>query len=662
MSPAIETWRHVMIPMPDGVRLSANIWKPVGPDGERFPVVLEYIPYRKDDWRWASDQVRMSYLAAHGFVGVRVDIRGTGSSEGVALDEYSPAETDDGVALIAWLAEQPWCNGRVGMWGISYGGFTAIQIAARRPPALKAIVPMYATDDRYSDDVHYFGGAPTASDLAQYAVSQIGMNALPPRPSYAGPDWRAQWRARLEATPPWWPIWLRHQTDGPYWRQGSLAPGYDAITCAVFNIGGWSDGYPSAALRMQSQCQAPSLTVIGNWGHLLPDNAYPGPNVNWLDQMLRFFGHWLRGDDNGVMADPPLLVHLRDFAPPERFPATWPGRWVAYDPDSVRNQNFQRLHLMGAALTASPAPATLTARGLRHDPAWGTCGPLCSGGGSEPNGLAVDLRPDEATALTYTGPVAEAPLEIFGWPLVDLQVQVDAPVAHVACWLSAVAPDGTSALITWGALNLTHRQGHDQPLPLPDAPVRATIQLKPCAYRLAPGHRLRLTVGSTHWPLLWPAPYAHTLTVLGGALSLPVAPPVSLPLPPWLNDPLPETESIGRYQELPSVWRYTEDELARTRTCHLFGGDEQRLPDGTVIRAQEAFEITADRRDPAHHRLDQQVEYRLIQDGADIRVRSSGTLRSDAQVFDLTLRLTVELDGAPFFARDWNEQIPRVLC
>jgi hypothetical protein len=287
---------------------------------------------------------------------------------------------------------------------------------------------------------------------------------------------------------------------------------------------------------------------------------------------------------------------------------------------------------------------------------------LCSGGGSEPNGLAVDLRPDEAQALTYTGPRVEAALELLGWPLVDLQVAVDAPVAHVACWLSDVAPDETSALITWGALNLTHREGHEDPKPLPDKPFTAEVRLKPCAYRLAPGHRLRLTVGSTQWPLLWPSPFAHTLTVLGGSLALPVAPSGTGPPPAWLTEPCPETAWPGQYQELPSVWRYTDDVLGATRTCHLFGGDEQVLPDGTRIRAQEAFAITANRRDPADHKVEQHIEYQLIQDGADVRVRSAGKLSSDQDDFHLELSLIVDLDGAPFFARTWSERVKRNLC
>jgi hypothetical protein len=145
---------------------------------------------------------------------------------------------------------------------------------------------MYATDDRYTDDVHYNGGCLTASDLAQYAIGMVAMNAMPPRAEYVGRDWAAQWKARLEQTPPWLIEWLRQQTDGPYWRVGSVALDYTRITCAIFQIGGWADSYTSPVLRIQERCvNAPRKALIGPWVHSLPDSAYPGPNIDYLHEM-----------------------------------------------------------------------------------------------------------------------------------------------------------------------------------------------------------------------------------------------------------------------------------------------------------------------------------------------------------------------------------------
>jgi uncharacterized protein len=236
----------VRVPVRNGLAMVANLWLPkprADHPGETFPAILEMIPYGKDSWRRNSDTGRGEWFAARGFALCRLDVRGTGGSPGIALDEYMDDQTQDGYDAVEWLAAQPWCNGNVGMWGISWGGFTSIQVAMLRPPHLRAILPMYATDDRYRDDVHLRGGCVTASEKSQYAVSQLGMNAMPPLPAVREPGWRDgpwkdHWRERLEATPPWLLAWMREQTDGPYWRHGSLAPDYDALDCAVFAIAG----------------------------------------------------------------------------------------------------------------------------------------------------------------------------------------------------------------------------------------------------------------------------------------------------------------------------------------------------------------------------------------------------------------------------------------
>src|SRR4051794_14066966 len=205
--------RDVRIPVSDGLELSANLWLPEsrgdGTGPQIFPAILEMIPYRKDDWRAASDESRGEWLAARGFALCRLDVRGTGSSPGIALDEYTARETQDGYEAVEWLAAQPWSNGRVGMWGISYGGFTAIGVVSPPPPPLAAIAPMMARDDRYTDDVHYLGGCMTVSELSQYAVSMGAMNALPALPAYRGAGWLDEWRDRLERTPVWLFEWLR---------------------------------------------------------------------------------------------------------------------------------------------------------------------------------------------------------------------------------------------------------------------------------------------------------------------------------------------------------------------------------------------------------------------------------------------------------------------
>ncbi len=665
----VSVQHHVTIPARDGLALSANLWLPVPrrPE-ERFPAILEMIPYRKDDWRYNSDHSRMDYLARRGYACCRLDVRGTGSSPGIALDEYTAAETQDGYDAVEWLAAQPWCNGRVGMWGISYGGFTAIQVAKLRPPHLKAIVPMYATDDRYLDDVHYLGGCKTASELAQYAVSMVAMNALPPS-ARSTDDWAARWKERLEQTPPWLLSWLRHQHDGAYWRQGSLRPGYEDITCAIFSIGGWADGYTNAALRMHEACvNAPRRTLIGNWSHLYPDTGYPGPNLDWLHEMVRFFDYWLHGIDNGVMDEPPLTLFRREYTEPAAFPPTFNGAWHSEAGYPIARTRCELYYLGAGTLEPEPAP-TSSADPYPHRPTLGTHASLCWGAGGAPNGLSRDLRPDEALSLTYTGPPLSEPLDIIGFPEAVLHLSSSAPVAHVVVRLTDVAPDGTSAHVTSGVLNLTHRNGHDRPEPLTPGevyPIR--VILKAAGYRFLAGHRIRLSVASAWWPVIFPSPYPADNALHHGGLTpsrliLPVVgPDPDLPAPPRFKTTPPEMIAVGRDgQEDPPVWRISEDVIAGSVTVESYEGGETVLPDSTSLFASEHIRLTTFHDDPAHAQLYNEGVYRLTEAGYTIEVESVGTIRGSLSHFHVDIALRVRLNGSLFFQRSWLESIPRHL-
>lgn len=665
----VEVHYNVQIPTRDGLALSANLFRPVAcREGETFPAVLEMIPYRKDDWRYQADHRRMTYLAQRGYVGCRLDIRGTGSSPGLALDEYTTAETWDGYDTVGWLAAQPWCNGRVGMWGISYGGFTAIQVAKLQPPSLKAIVPVYATDDRYTDDVHYVGGCMTASELAQYAVSQVAMNALPPRPEYSRARWAEQWLARLEKTPPWLLAWLRQQTDGPYWRSGSLAPDYDRITCAIFHIGGWADGYTDPVLRMQEKCiNAPRKALIGPWVHMPPDSAYPGPNVDYLHEMVRFFDYWLKGVDNGVMEEPPLTYFRREYTPPEPFPPQVNGSWCSEAAYPVARQQVHSFYLGQGTLQAEPL-ATSHAETYPHRPTLGTRASLCWGAGGMPNGLARDLRPDEALSLTYTSQPLAEPLDILGFPVAVLYLSSGAPVAHVVVRLADVAPDGTSALVTTGVLNLTHRHGHDKPQPLaPGEIYEIRVQFKAAGYRFLAGHRLRLSVASAYWPSIWPSPYKAVNTLYSGPahpsrLVLPVLPPNPEALaPPPLKSSPPCLISVGGETNEPPVWEITEDVINQAVTVKVYEGGASLLPDGTRLFISEQLEMTAYHHDPAHARIYNRVIYHLSERGYETLITAAGTIRSTLTDFHVDTRLNVSLNGSPFFEKSWLESISRQL-
>ncbi len=685
----VEARWDVRIPVRDGLELSSNIWLPV-PDperpDERFPVVLEMIPYGKDSWRRNGDVMRGTWLARRGYALCRLDVRGTGSSPGVAVDEYAEAETLDGYDAVEWLAARPWCDGNVAMWGISYGGFTAIQVAKLRPPHLRAIVPVYATDDRYLDDVHYRGGCLTASELSQYAVSQVAMNAMPPDPSFRGPDWRTEWRDRLERTPVWLFEWLRRPTDGPYWRQGSLAPEYEALDCAVYQVGGWNDSYVDPVFRMQARCTSADVrSLVGPWGHSWPDDATPGPNVDWLHEVIRFFDRHLRGLASDVDAEPRLVWFERDFSPPEPFPAAWTGRWRATDRFPHPATVDHAWKLVGGELPGigrlvdarSAAPARDPAgddRGpdrLPHRATVGTTGALSWGAGGEPNGLGRDPRPDEARSLTWTSEPLDTAVAILGFPALVLHLAVDAPVATIVCRLMDVAPDGISSQVSLGALNLTHRRSHQAPEPLePGRVEEARVLLRAAGYRFAPGHRIRVSIASQYWPVLWPSPYPATIEVHRDAahpsrLELPTVPEAGgigdRPVPAFGTTAPGDLVPVGGGDEEPAAWRVVEDVLAGTISVETSEGGTTVLEDGRSLYTRERFRLTGRDADPARAEMHADVVYRWREHAFEAEIRATAGLISDSEAFDLEVQLEVDVDGERFFDRKTAERVPRHL-
>ena len=314
--------------MSDGARVAASLYVPDG-DGP-WPAVLEALPYRKDD-DTAGYQVEYERLAAAGYVVCRVDLRGTGSSEGIAEDEYPAVERTDLLTVIDWLATQAWSTGAVGMYGTSYSGFNAIQLAMERPPALKAIIPIFATDDRYADDVHYFGGAVKQLDLVDYPTYMIAMNALPPVPSIYGDGWRDEWERRVRGTEPWVLTWLAHQRFDDYWRFGSLRPDYDRIEAATMIVAGWADGYRNNTLRTFEQLRCPTRLVIGPWAHASTDISLPGPNVDLVPEMIRWWDRWLKDEDNGIDREPPIVLFAQRSTRPGATRPEMRGAW-RYEP------------------------------------------------------------------------------------------------------------------------------------------------------------------------------------------------------------------------------------------------------------------------------------------------------------------------------------------
>ena len=468
----------VWIPLSSGDRLAARIWLPEDAETDPVPALLEYIPYRKRDMTRAGDEPTHHYLAGHGYASVRVDMRGAGDSSGVMHDEYALPEQDDAVEVIAWLAAQPWCSGRVGMFGISWGGFNSLQVAARRPPALAAIITSCSTDDRYTDDVHYMGGC-LLNDNMDWGTTFLSILPLPGDPEIMGESWRDNWMERLAALPCPIELWMNHQRRDDYWKHGSVNENYGDIRIPVFAVGGWLDGYSNAIFRLLANLDVPRLGLIGphahQWGQ---SERAPGPAIGFLQESLRWWDHWLKDAATGIMDEPMLRVVMQEDLPAAPWYAECPGRWVgeaSWPSARIAPLSFH-LNADGLGRAAGPETDLVNASPQTCGIAGGEWCPYGTGGdGPEFPG---DQRIDDGGSICFDSAPLTERLEVLGAPVVELELAVDRPSAFVAVRLNDVKPDGAAARATFGVLNLTHRNGHETPQAMtPGQRTRVRVQL-----------------------------------------------------------------------------------------------------------------------------------------------------------------------------------------
>jgi uncharacterized protein len=660
----IRLVENTYIPVSDGVRLAAKIWLPADAESHPVPAILEFIPYRKRDGTVFRDARIQPHIAAHGYACLRVDIRGSGESEGILSDEYLTREQQDGAEIIDWLRRQPWCSGVVGMTGISWGGFNALQIAALRPPALKAIITLCSTDDRYADDIHYMGGC-LLSEHPAWSADRFTWGALPPDPQLVGGRWREVWLERLEAHRPWLETWLSHQRRDAFWKHGSICEDYGAIDCAVYAIGGWEDSYSNSVPRLLQSLTCPRKGLIGPWTHAYPHLSCPGPAIGYLQEALRWWDHWLKGIDTGIMKEPMYRVWMLEPKAPKPWHLDHPGRWVAEEAwPSPRIIRWQR-HLLPAALAEQPAhpPAVLQ---IRSPQITGTdCGRWGGYGGEDPD-LPLDQRAEDGRSLCFDSLPLTEDIEILGAPEVMLRVASDRPQAHLALRLCDIAPNGISALITYGLLNLAHREGHEFPRALEPGrfyPVHA--KLNDVARRIPKDHRLRLALATAHWPIVWPGPQAATLSLSteGSRLILPQRPPrmedrdLRAFEPPIAPPPM-----AYRQSRPPRAWRRVLDDLGtgirRIELGKDYGAGEILelgiADDGMMV---ETYEIQVD--DPLSAKCRIAARAGISSAGRDCRIVTLTELSARQYRFDLSCRIAAFENQDPVFARTFHKSIPR---
>ncbi len=649
---SLHELEHVWIPMSDGCRLAARIWLPDDAEADPVPALLEYIPYRKNDGTAVRDAARHAYFAGHGYASVRVDIRGSGDSEGILLDEYLPQEQEDAVEVLAWLAAQPWCTGATGMFGISWGGFNSLQVAARRPSSLRAIVTLCSTDDRYADDVHYMGGCLLGIDALSWASTMLAFNARPPDPAVVGERWRELWLERMEQSPPFIEAWLSHQRRDAFWRQGSVCQNYAAIEAAVYAVGGWADPYRNSVFRLLEGLPGPKKALVGPWSHCYPEEGVPGPAIGFLQEVLRWWDHWLKGIDTGIMGEPVLRAWMQDSVPPAPFYAERPGRWVAEEAWPSPRTELRPVELR--------FPAEQVVGAQEHGL---LAGDWCPYGNADE--LPPDQRPEDGLSLCWgSEPLAER-LELLGFPEVELQVSSDRPQALVCVRLCDVEPGGASTLVTRGLLNLAHRDSHEHPSPLePGRRYRVTIRLNVVGHAFLPGHRLRVAVSPTYWPWAWPSPEPVTLTVYSGRLDLPVRParaedaalaPFQEPesAPPLEHDVL-RAEEVGT-----EVVRDVAGGRFELTLKQDYGGRRRIRRSGIEFETTGFDRFTIVAGDPlsAYARSDRTDN--LARDGWRVRVETSSAISADAERFHVSNSLDGYEGDVRVFTKAWTKTIPR---
>lgn len=642
--------------MKDGTRLAVNLYFPKGTEvGEKFPVLLEYLPYRKDDGMAIRDYDNHVYFSRHGYIGARVDIRGTGRSEGRAPErEYSEQEQQDSLEVLHWLANQPWSSGKVGMFGISWGGFNSIQLAMRRPPELKAILTVASSDDLFHDDIHYVDGM---MHIDEFALSMDLENAVSPAPHFPIDEQTLQNRFD---TPPWSIRYLKNQRDGKFWQHGSLKSNYSAIQIPVFMIGGLLDGYRDSIPRMLENMKVPMKAWMGPWSHFYPNLAVPGPAIEWRAEAVRWWDHWLKGVQNGIMQEPSISVYMRDWHPPDLNLETVPGHWRSEKTWPPAGQKSKTFFLAADHSLHSKVISSSHHDQLKYVPSVGVEAGFWWGD------LTPDQRPLDAMSLVYETKPLKSETTILGIPQVSLFVSSDAPQANWFVRISDIAPDGTATLITGGGINGSQANSRTHPsFPASDEIYPLKLDLHFTTWVIPKGHRLRVGISNSLWPMIFPSPALMTTSLFFGgntpsSISIPIVPESRLPSPTFIapepSAPLPGVRSQG--SPWPGSRTVIHDPVKRRTSVSWNGFDQTEFPWGIVGNREELnYEIEDLHTDTSTVRGYSETTVLLKDRSLKWAVNLHFT--GDQTYFYYRYGRQLFENGSLIRERMWNEKIPR---
>lgn len=662
---AIDIVETVWIPMSDGVHLAAKLWLPRSAQETPVPGVLECIPYRRRDDHAIADHRRHAWMTARGYACLRVDIRGSGDSEGLLLDEYLPREQQDTLETIAWIARQPWCSGSVGMIGLSWGAIAAMQAATHRPPALKAIIPVGGSVDRFYDDGCYFLGALPGETVGWGAV-MFGLNARPPDPAVVGDRWRAMWMERLEATPMFLETWLRHPRRDDFWLEGTVSTDFSRIAVPVMGFSGWNDCWPNTLFRLMEHLEGPRRMISGPWGHVYPSKGLPGPAGGFLEAAVAWWDRWLKGIGDGGAEGPPYAGFIQESHPPDPRPSDRPGYWVGEPSWPSPNVEIRTFGLapgrlvgpgMGGGSVRVASPLTVGLGSGEYMPMFNT--PASAE-------LPHDQRRDDAGSVAFDTEPLAAHRAILGTPRVRLRATPDGPGAVIAARLCDVAPDGRSTLISLGMLNLTRREGRETPVPVrAGEPHEVEIRLNDVGYELAPGHRLRLALSNGYWPMAWPLPSRGPLSIdlAASCLILPerrnarrdrIAPPLGAA----------EEAPPPRHRMLHPAFDRREilEDVQKGITHLLVEADAGRVHLEEIdleydARTTQRYSVTGD--DPLSAEAEYTAEFAFLRGGWEVHTGSQLLVRGTETEFLLEGRVEAFEGDTMVFEREWHVSVPR---
>ncbi len=647
--------------MTDGMRLAARLWLPSAADHAPVPALLEFIPYRKRDLTRLRDECNHAVFAEAGYASIRVDMRGSGDSEGHMADMFTDDELDDAIRVIEWIAAQPWCDGLVGMFGQSWGGTASLLAACRAPPALKAIIACCATHNRFDDDIHHMGGC-LLTDTVEWGAQLPAILASPPDPQTVGEGWRDQWLARLERLTFPLETWISHEWRDDYWRRSSVNERMHAISCPVLAVGGWADRYSNAVMSLVAGATGDCWGIVGPWGHHYPFAGEPGPAMGFQQEAVRWWDRWLKGVDNGIDREPRLRLWRMEYQAPADRMKERRGAWIAEASWPSSRITPLVFTLTDGRLTESPGDDPQPVA-VPHDGRVGLAGGD-TGYFGRTGGLPLDQRADDALSLVFDSDRLEAPVDLVGETVLVLDVECDAPVATLALRLNDVSPEGGVARVVYTVRNLALDDEGVPPV-TPERRRRCRIVFPATAYRFRAGHRIRLALSTSLWPQIWPTPSSEPVMIGAGEarLTLPQRTgdreaDVSVSFPSPLE---PMSESVTVLAS-PSISRNTKHDEASGRLTSQWTNTPARVrfhATGVTFGSRTHCEhsVVPEDDNSGHSR----VEHRLIFHREDwsVAVTSIAELTATPTIFQPRGRLEVTLNDETVFVRTWSPDIPR---